>query len=160
MFRLYSIGYVDHCYSSGFGLSKYVELYYLDENDPFPYDQKPSDSKTEQIHGHMYFNANSGCDFGLFCPPKHVSLEEYRLKSGDGEYELTVQFLSNTYLKLTVSRELVIIDKFQPPPAPEVSEFVGIHYNKEKEVAKRKRSPSPRESCFKMNHPMGSWNQR
>lgn len=53
-----------------------------------------------------------------------------------------------------------------PPAAQEVFEFVGIWRDLEEEkaerrerMAKARRSPSPRESWFEMNHPMGSWNQ-
>lgn len=48
--------------------------------------------------------------------------------------------------------------------APENFEFVGNLESQERKKMeeerqkKRKRSPSPRETFFEMNHPMGYWN--
>jgi hypothetical protein len=160
-FRLFSIDYVDHCDHFDFDESKFVEFYYLDENGNV---QPPPDREVEQMRGQVYLNADSGCELVPFLPPKHASLEDYRLKGDDGKYELTFQFLSNDYLKLKVSRELVFMDESQPPHAPEFFKFVGIHVDREKEKAERERRevektaqrpPSPRESWFEMNHPQG-----
>ena len=87
-------------------------------------------------------------------------------------YELSFKFIGNGYLKLRVSREMVFMNRYcagppaPPAAAPEMFEFVGIRRDWEKEKAeqqermtKARRSPSPRESWFEMNHPMGSWHQ-
>jgi len=79
---------------------------------------------------------------------------------------------SQRLLKLSVSREMVFMNPYSVsapahlPAAPEVFEFVGIWRDLEKEkaerqerMAKARRSPSPRESWFEMNHPMGWWHQ-
>jgi hypothetical protein len=155
LFHLYSIDHVEHCYDPELYPSKYVEFHHLDDNNA-----QPSDAT--QIHGHVYFNANSGCDLAHFSPPKTWCREELRLKSFHGEYDLVFQFVSNDYLTMTVSRELVFMD--QPPmaSAPELFRFMGIRFDQHKERQqrnrKRKRSTSPRESWFEMNHPMGSYN--
>jgi hypothetical protein len=88
----------------------------------------------------------------------------YQLESIDGKYVLTIQFLSNDYLRLKVGHELVFIDRSQPQQVPEFFEFVGIRFDMEKERERRKAQArvkhflSPRESWFEINHPMGSWN--
>jgi hypothetical protein len=168
IFHLYSPDYVNHCYSSDHYPPKYVEFYYLDENGPLPHSKPLSDREARQMEGHIYFNGNTGCNFGPFSSSKLASLDNCQLQSVDGKYDLTIQFLSDDYLKLKVGHELVFMDKSQPPHAPEFFEFVGIRYDREKEKAERERwkaqvrvqrSPSPRESWFEMNHPMGWWNQ-
>jgi hypothetical protein len=80
-----------------------------------------------------------------------------------------VDFIGNGYLKLGVSRDIVL--KSCPvfsSTAPEMLEFVGIlrdlekgkkKTSEEQERRAKNRSPSPRESWFEMNHPMGWWNQ-
>jgi hypothetical protein len=157
-FRIYSVDHVDCCYSSDMYPSKYVEFYHLDEDGPSG--QLPPARQAAQMHGHVYFNSATDCDFGPFFPPKHAGLEEFRLISTRGKYKLVFQFLSNDYVKLKVPREVVFTNRDPPADAPEVFEFAGIRYDREKEKAerKRKRSPSPRETWFEMNHPMGWWN--
>lgn len=53
-----------------------------------------------------------------------------------------------------------------PPTAPAVFDLIGIWRDPEKEKAERqkiemerrlRRSPSPRESWFELNHPMGAF---
>lgn len=158
-FCLYSLDHVDYCYSSDMYPSKYVEFYHLDENDRSG-QLLPARQET-QMHGHVYFNSDTDCDFGPFSPPKHAGLEEFRLGSTRGKYGLVFQFISNDYVKLKVPREVVFANRDPPAEAPEVFEFAGIRYDREKGKAetKRKRSPSPRETWFEMNHPMGWWNQ-
>ncbi|KKZ63502.1 hypothetical protein EMCG_02189 [[Emmonsia] crescens] len=158
-FRLYSVDHVDYCYSSDMYPSKYVEFYHLDKNDPSG--QLPSARQETQMHGHVYLNSDTDCDFGPFFPPKYAGLEEFRLESTRGKCRLVFQFISNDYVKLKVPREVVFANRDLPAEAPEVFEFAGIRYDREKGKAerKRKRSPSPRETWFEMNHPMGWWNQ-
>ncbi|EQL29708.1 hypothetical protein BDFG_07700 [Blastomyces dermatitidis ATCC 26199] len=140
-FRLYSVDHVDYCYSSDMYPSKYVEFYHLDKNDPSG-QLLPARQET-QMHGH------------------YAGLEEFRLESTRGKCGLVFQFISNDYVKLKVPREVVFANRDLPAEAPEVFEFAGIRYDREKGKAerKRKRSPSPRETWFEMNHLMGWWNQ-
>ncbi|KAH6872084.1 hypothetical protein B0T10DRAFT_499916 [Thelonectria olida] len=149
VFHLYSVDHVDLCYSD-FYPSKYVEFHCLDDNGAQLCCDQLLDDEARQIDGHVYFNVNCGCDFASFSPPKRAGQEEHRLKSFDGEYELVFRFISNDYLIMTVSRELVLMDRSPVPSAPEMFKFMGIRYDQEKEKqrrnAKRKRSPSPRES--------------
>ncbi|KAH7137595.1 hypothetical protein EDB81DRAFT_799641 [Dactylonectria macrodidyma] len=162
LFHLYSVDHMDHCYNPDLYPSKYVEFYTLDDSGAPADDEHPPGDEATQIHGHVYFNVDCGCDFAPFPPPKHACLEEHLLKSFHGEFELEFRFISNDYIIMTVPRELVFIDSSPIPSAPEIFKFMGIRYDREKEKqrrdTKRKRSPSPRESWFEMNHPMGSWN--
>jgi hypothetical protein len=124
------------------------------------------------LYGEVYLDASANCNFGPFCPPKRASREAFKVRSCDGMYELSFKFIGNGYLKLGVSWEMVFMnpdgESPQAPPAAaaEVFEFVGIWRDREKEkteqqerMKKARRSPSPREIWFEMNHPMGSWHQ-
>jgi hypothetical protein len=155
-FRLYSADYVKHCYDPDLYRFKYVEFYRLDKDG-----QLLSEREAGQINGHIYFNSGNVCSLRPFSPPKHASLDNCRLQDFDGTYDLTIQFLSNDYLKLKVGRELVLKYMPQPPHAPEFFEFVGISSDREKEKEKADRfaRPSPGETWFEMNHPMGWWNE-
>jgi hypothetical protein len=170
-FRLFCSDHVDLFYSDIY-VTKRVDFYYLDDTDiPCPHKQKPG-SETDMLYGDVYLDASANCNFGPFCPPKSASPKAFKVRSCDGMYELSFTFIGNGYLKLRVSREMVFMnpDSASPPAppaaAPEVFEFVGIWRDCEKEKAeqqermkKARRPPSPRESWFEMNHPMGSWHQ-
>jgi hypothetical protein len=157
-FRLHSTDHVKHCYNSD--VYKYIEFYCLDEDGQLLLEQGAG-----QINRHIYFNLDNFCNLRPFSPPKHASLDNCRLQDFDAKYDLTIQFLSNDYLKLKVGRELVLKNMPQPPHAPEFFEFVGISSDREKEKEKAERErregidrfapPLPRESWFEMNHPMG-----
>ncbi|KAH6951124.1 hypothetical protein BKA56DRAFT_440623, partial [Ilyonectria sp. MPI-CAGE-AT-0026] len=165
-FHLFSADHVDHCYNPEFPElypTKYVEFYTLHEEDPRSEDTNPSDNHTE-IQGHLYFNANCGCDFAPFCPPTQASQASYPLKSLDEDHELLFQFISDDYLTMTASRKLVCPEKAPAAPAHQMFKFVGIRSDLERDRRRQeeeqqlRRSPSPRETWFEMNHPMGSWN--
>ncbi|KIW41795.1 uncharacterized protein PV06_05408 [Exophiala oligosperma] len=168
-FQLFCSDHVDLFYSD-FYVTKRVDFYYLDDtSNPGRHNQKPG-RETDMLYGDVYLNANANCNFGPFCPPKRASRKAFKVRSCDGMYELSFKFLGGGYLKLRVYREILFMNPYSPsspaPPAaaPEVFEFVGIRRDREKEKGERqermtnsRRSPSPRESWFEMNHPMGSW---
>jgi hypothetical protein len=123
------------------------------------------------MYGDMYLDSDTLCQFGPFRPPKHASRKAVKVKTTDGKYELSFKFIANGYLKVKVSWEYVSTARGNPcptappPGAPDVFKFVGIKRDWEKEkaemekAAKARRSPSPRETWFEMNHPMGWWAQ-
>ncbi|KAJ2968511.1 hypothetical protein NQ176_g9146 [Zarea fungicola] len=162
LFYLFCVDYVDHCWNADLSSSKYVEFHALDADAVLPDEEQPSHDNSEQIYGHVYLDANTGCDLAPFIPPKLAGVEEHSLKSFHGEYELLVRFISNDYLILTVPQRLILQDQSPLQSAPDTFQFMGIRFDREKErkerLVKRKRSPSPRESWFEMNHPMGAWN--
>ncbi|KAK3934240.1 hypothetical protein QBC46DRAFT_400360 [Diplogelasinospora grovesii] len=168
-FKLFCSDHVDHFYSDLYA-PKRVEFYHLDDaNNPRLDKQKPS-GEADMLYGDVYLDCDANCDFGPFRPPKRASRKAFKVKSCDGKYELSFKFIGNGYLKLRISREMVFMNPYSASPraplpaAPEMFEFVGIWSNWEKEKAERRekmaearRSPSPRETWFEMNHPMGSW---
>lgn len=160
-FHLFCVEYVDRCYDAYLPSSTYIEFHALDEESPQPGENQPSSDNQEQIYGHVYFDANTGCDLAAFVPPKMAGLNEYTLKSFHGEYQLLVRFISNDYLILIVPHRLILED--QPPlqSAPDPFRFMGIRFDRDKETkerkARRKRSPSPRESWFERSHQIGAW---
>jgi hypothetical protein len=170
-FKLFCSDHVHHFYSDLYA-TKRVDFYHLDDTGDPRLEKTKLGGEAEMLYGDMYLDANANCDFGPFRPPKRASRKAIKVKSGDGKYELSFKFIGNGYLKLSVSREMVFMKPYSvsalahPPAAPEVFEFVGIWRDLEKEkaerqerMAKARRSPSPRESWFEMNHPMGWWHQ-
>ncbi|KJZ68826.1 hypothetical protein HIM_11786 [Hirsutella minnesotensis 3608] len=161
-FYLFSADHVDHCYNPEFPElypTKYVEFYTVHEEHPRFKNTESSDNHAE-IQGHLYLNADCGCDFAPFCPPTHTSEASYLLKSLDGDHELLFQFISNDYLIMTASRKLVCPENAQAAPALETLKFAGIRSDLERDRRRQekehrlRRSPSPRETWFEMNHPM------
>lgn len=122
--------------------------------------------EADSLHGNVYLNASTDCNFGPFRAPKQASREALTLSSDNGD-DLFFEFIGNGFLRLTLSREMVFtrMRRYHSPPppprgAPEYFEFVGILRDFEKEAAERKerlsrRARSPRETWFELNHPMG-----
>lgn len=184
-FRLFCSDHVDHFYYYGSYEDKSVRFIHPDNmpadnglDDP---DVKSGDD-AGMLYGSLYLDMDSACKFGPFFPPSNATFRPVKVESCDGKYKLSLDFLGNGYLKLRVSRDVVFMgwnDESPaacPPnaPAPEVFEFVGIWVEKEKEKEKeqarredmemererlewQRRSPSPRESWFELNHPMGAY---
>ncbi|KAH8588756.1 hypothetical protein B0O99DRAFT_655799 [Bisporella sp. PMI_857] len=177
-FKLFCSDHVDYFYSDLYA-TKRVDFYRLDnmdggmgnDTDTSRLDKNSPSGEAEMLYGDVYLNASATCDFGPFRPPKHASQETLKVKSCCGKYELSFKFIGNGYLKLRVSREMVFMQPYSPSApaplltAPEMFEFVGVWHDREKEKAERqkrmeaRRSPSPRETWFEMNHPMGWWHQ-
>lgn len=117
------------------------------------------------MHGDVYLDYEANCSFGPFRLPTRARREPLKLKSHDGEYDLWFKFIGNGYMKLGVSRDLVLngglVFSFN---APEMFDFAGILRDREREKKERKemlekfvpnRRPSPRGSYFGRNHSMG-----
>lgn len=136
------------------------------------YDALDPRYKTGMLFGDVVLDCCSQCSFGPFWPPSRASPTPVKVKSNDEGHELSFQFLGNGHIKLRVSRDFVFMGsggarpKRYPPSAPREFEFVGIWFDRYKEsvdqqnaVAKERtrRSPSPRESWFEYNHPMGAY---
>lgn len=163
-FNLYCSDHVDHFYSSDYYPTKRLDFYRNDdEDDPHLGDSKLD--KTDMLYGTVYLNADACLFFGPFRPPECATGEAVKVDNC-GPYELSLMFLGNDYLKLSVSKNMVF-KRFHdedppfpsPPIAPEVFEFVGIWSDSEKEQAERRETRSerrsPRETWFELNHPMG-----
>ena len=158
LFHLYSVDHVDHCYHPELYPYKYVEFDSPDDDHELVDDKKSPSHEATEVSGHVYFDADTHCYFLPFSPPEYTGLEEHMLKTYNQDFEVGCRFISNDYIIITVPRELVFMDNLIPPSAPETAparfKFMGIRYNHEKERQrlKRKRTPSPGESLFDMNH--------
>lgn len=168
-FLLFSSAHVDHFYTD-FYATKRVDFYHQDDEDNQSLDKLKLGKDAGLLYGDVYLDSSASCNFGPFRPPKYATRKAIKVDSCDGRYELSFKFLGNGHLKLRVSQDMVFIRPYSESPpatpsaAPKVFEFVGIWRDREKEKAEReeriaKRSPSPRETWFEMNHPMGSWRQ-
>lgn len=183
-FQLFCSDHIDHFYHSGFYDVKRVNFYHPDDK-PVDDDSDGPDVKSGDdaglMYGWLFLDLNAGCKFGPFFPPDSATFRPVKVESCDGKYKLSLDFLGNGYLKLRVSRNMVFMGwngkspaEFPPDgPAPEVFEFVGIWRDPEKEKAERekmememkklreqRRPPSPKESWFELNHPMGAYYDR
>ena len=121
------------------------------------------------LYGSLRLCSGTDCTFGPFRPPKRAKRKAYKVRRDRDNYEMSLRFIGNGYLKLMVPREILFKGHGAPlASAPEMFEFVGIWRDREKEkaeeeermrVEKARQPPSPRESWFEMNHPMGWWHQ-
>jgi hypothetical protein len=173
-FTLYSSDYVDK-YTSEFGetpdKTRRVNFYYLDECD-ISWNAGKSvgeEDKSTYVEGQVYLDSDAECTFSPIRLPTYARRKDMKLKSDDGKYALWFKFFGNGYLKLSISRNFLFEGRLGSSSAtPEMFDFVGIWRDWEKEKKEmaekherraKNRAPSPRESWFEMNHPMGSWNQ-
>ncbi|KAI1079044.1 hypothetical protein F5B20DRAFT_545957 [Whalleya microplaca] len=173
IYDLYSVDYVENCYDRDTayyrGSWNYVEFYPLAPDDPPPkkrrrHRKRQNQARTDQkTVGHIYVSPASDFGFRPFRAPEHASLQKHRFEGHDDE-EVTIQIISQKYLIIQVSRDMVAKhERYQqvPQSAPKVFEFVGIYRNMKKRCEEMIANlpPSPHETYFEMNHSMGWWNQ-
>lgn len=63
-------------------------------------------------------------------------MQERNLSGTDGNHDVTFQYFSNDYLKLSLPRKLVFMGKKLPANAPEFFHYGGIRVYKEKNEQK------------------------
>lgn len=174
-FKLFCSDHVKYVHEGSYYDEKAVFFW---QPDASVYDElkdglKDPNYETGMLYGELDLGSYVMCNFGPFWPPSRASRKPVKVESDDGKHEISFQFLGNGYLKLRVSRNFVFMDsdraKSKPPPppsAPREFEFVGIWYDRHKAFVerqnalveeKKRRSPSPRESWFELNHPMGAY---
>ncbi|KAL4861364.1 hypothetical protein BDV12DRAFT_180375 [Aspergillus spectabilis] len=180
-FDLYSADYVTHFFRSNLDYHR-IDFYLLDwieegtkegkaEEDSssntasYPQAKGPRLDAKQEVQGQILFNSDCAYGFELFSPPKYAGLEKHYLRT-NSKHSVTIQFLSNDYLKLKAPRELLCQEGTPPPHLPEVFDFVAIRRGSREEREKRRKKeeawpqpPSPKETWFEMTHPMGWWNQ-
>lgn len=173
-FKVFCSDYIEHFYVPPGG-TKRVDFYRLGgEGEPILGPPEPG-SEADMVYGDIHLDSITHGQFGPFCPPKRASRKAVKVRTTDGKHELSFKFIGNGYLKLKLPWEFVITarrDLCLPDPplaARKVFKFVGIKRDREKEKAEReeleraaesRRSPSPAETWFEMNHPMGWWRSR
>lgn len=183
-FPLFCSDHVNHFYYSGLYTAKYVQFFDPDDkavgNGSHDPDEKSGDD-AGMLYGELVLDMDTSYKFGPFFPPSNATYRPVKVETRDGKHRLSLDFIGNGYLKLKVSRNMVFMywddesPAMCPPdaPAPEVFEFAGIWFDPEKQKAERekmeverkklerqRRSPSPRESWFELNHPMGAYYDR
>lgn len=179
-FELFCSDHVKYLHEGSYYEGKTVHFWQPDACvcDKLEEGPKHPNYETGMLFGALCLDSYTDCTFGPFWPPSRASRKPVKVESRDGEdgkHEISFQFLGNGYLKLRVSRNFVFMALDEPPPpsAPLEFEFVGIWNDPHKEDAerhkedaerqnalmeeKRRRSPSPRESWFELNHPMGAY---
>lgn len=180
-FKLFCSNYVEHFYHIDPSATNRLHFFRVKNVDGHPDNPlKKRGNQNAMLYGTVALEGNVYYLFGPFYPRSNASWRPMKVKSNRGKYELSFQFLGNGYLKLRVSRDMFTgpyaTNPAAPPStAPEVFDFVGIWRDEEKERAEQqkiedwrkaelqkiemewRRPPSPRESWFELNHPMGSW---
>lgn len=187
-FKLYSTEYLDHFLSPSlmdtYVHDPYVEFYQMTADgtwgDPVTgISLSDTDCDPAKLDGHIaYLTPDFDCHFEPFRIHEYAGTQTVVLESWHKEHkvEFEIEFLGDDYLILRVGRDLIInyegerqkkilCEQSKCADAPEMLEFVGIHYDFRKrraemqlqEEAKRTRR-EPRETFFEMSHPMGWWN--
>ncbi|KAK3348870.1 hypothetical protein B0T25DRAFT_546695 [Lasiosphaeria hispida] len=155
LFKIFCSDYIDHCFVPPYR-TKMVEFYRVgDDHQAIPGRPEPG-GETDMIYGDMHLDSCTHCQFGPLCPPIHASQQAVKVETTDGKHELSFKFISDGYLSVEVSRELLSMARGDLPlldlplAAPEVFEFVGIKRDLEKEKAEMqqrhvgRRSPDSR----------------
>lgn len=181
-FKLFCSDYVDHFYHIDPSATKRLHFFTFRNADVHP--DGPLKKRGDQtvMYGVVALEGNVCYQIGPFRPRRNASWRPMKVKSNDGKYELSFQFLGNGYLKLRISRDMFTgpyaTNPAAPrPTAPEVFNFVGIWCDQEKEKAERQKiedwkkaeirkmewewgaNPPARPTWFELNHPMGALRQ-
>lgn len=166
-FDLFSTDLIDYCYITAASSERRFDIGYP-ITDGRVVSERPKDWDG-MICCSIYIQDAELCELE-FPAPKYASLEPITLRCRCGGHEVSLIFIGNGYMTMTLSRESVFKVSGRPvsPDAPEFFEFFGIIRDEEKARAEglaaeenhaRAQPPSPRETYFEMYHPMGSWNQ-
>lgn len=147
-------------------------VFFSTESDDCSDDADETASNTtdgKPLYAHVELGYDSRCEFGPFRHPKFARHNVVKIKSTDDEYDMRIKFFGKNYLNLSVSRSFVFQnDLADSADALEMFTFVGIFSDWEEKKrgraekqaeAARNAPPSPKESWFEVNHPMGSWAQ-
>jgi hypothetical protein len=159
-FDLHSVHHVDYCYNDFLYPTKYVGFYcHADDQSGHPPDENA------EISGHIYMDADAGCNFLPFCPPRNAGSQKMALKVYGSNEKLVFQFINDKYLILTIrsNSKMFRRDIRKSADMPDIFKFVGIHRDLEERKRTMKewqsrRPSSPGRTYFEMNHPMGAWN--
>lgn len=159
-FQLFCSDYVEHMSRMSLCFTSTVLFYYANRLGKPCAKPKKSNGGTNKLYGRVGFEGGPEFEIAPFCSPKHGSREAIIAELWMEGGRLSITFIDDRYLKLRVSPRMVGLDPNRYD-VPEVFEFVGIlvGLEEEQEAAQSRRSPSPRESWFEMNHPMGWWAQ-
>ncbi|KAH7015845.1 hypothetical protein EDB80DRAFT_345790 [Ilyonectria destructans] len=130
-FELFSTDLIDYCYYSMRGTMRF-DMEYPTKRGGEYVDEKPEDWDGI-LDCQIYIDSDVVCQLKLRAP-KYASLKPITLKSKGGVYEVSVIFMGNGYMKLTVSREFVFKGSRRPIPheAPKFFEFFGIIRDEER----------------------------
>jgi len=126
----------------------------------------------EMVSGRLYIGSENGCTFGPFARPTRGRRKDMKVKSADGNHVLRFKFFSNGYLKLSVSRDLILQEGAAISSSTQQTfQFVGVCLSLERKVEdpaevreemaryrQQHRSPSPKDNWFNNHHLMGYWN--
>jgi hypothetical protein len=119
---------VKHCFWIDASTKRVDFTYYVPDKD-YGSKAKPPPNNDTKIGGMIYLTNPQSIDFEMWLPPKEPGSKKYSIKSEEGEYEFTFQFISNEYLIATVPREFVFLDGTLDPLAPEVFTMYGVRYD-------------------------------
>ncbi|KAI5859737.1 hypothetical protein GGS23DRAFT_268200 [Durotheca rogersii] len=143
-FRLYCADHVEYCNNPDTDWLRELQLYWSDLNTEL----LPVEGTPTHIAGEIIIDSDRYYTFNPFPHPGAPSREEVRAESSKGGHEIVFQFVSDKYLIMTVSRELVFMHGGPPPAScPERFRFVGVFYTEEEMDMRRLGvsgySPSP-----------------
>ncbi|KAM0543445.1 hypothetical protein ACHAPJ_012309 [Fusarium lateritium] len=119
-FDLYCLDYFDRFYDpSPHGYQRrYIKFQYPEgEHD---------EGRSGILNGRLWLNPNVDYELSPLIPPEQASLDQFRLKTIDGNLELVVQFIDKNHLILRVSRDFVFMDNPQDASGPETFIFMGV----------------------------------
>ncbi|KAL0941985.1 uncharacterized protein CTRU02_204748 [Colletotrichum truncatum] len=147
-FRLYSTDHVEHFWDTIYA-PKHVNFHHVDEDfldashlsgPPWPWEQEAVYTNGKRtVQGQIYLDSGTGCEFPEFRSPSRPSRRKRVMESHDGKHKIVFKFISNEYLTVKLSRDLVFEDHHEPVPesAPKFFKFSGILLNWKKERVER-----------------------
>ncbi|KAE9573965.1 hypothetical protein CGMCC3_g9783 [Colletotrichum fructicola] len=134
-FRLYCPEHVEHFWTE-FSSFKYIEFYYPDSHDDLTRGKKPR-TDTRTVEGQICLDSKTDYQFHPFRSPTRPSRKKHALQLYQNDRQLVVQFISDEYVIVRVSRDLVFERNSRPIPesAPKTFKFMGILRTLEKAKA-------------------------
>ncbi|KAG5747435.1 hypothetical protein H9Q70_009890 [Fusarium xylarioides] len=124
IFKLWSVDHIKHC-PHELAPTMYIEFSSEFECGEFNQEQIRT-LRAEKLSGHIYLLEDDVCEIDNFTPPEYCSTKTHNL--GTSEEPVYVQFFSDNYLTLKISRETVFANCEEDIPwnAPSFFTYYGI----------------------------------
>lgn len=140
-YELFSCDHVEHLWDDVSQCTRRLDIDVYDEALLQTLSGGYNANELGQVHGRIYLDGATTCDFGPFEPPRFARRRTSTYRA-EGLYDVSVRFVGENHVRVMLPREFVTCDGSRPvsESAPEVFTFYGIVIDFDKRIADSRRA--------------------